>query len=58
MSIFEFHKEESKKPVRDVLSALRETLQHLETEPEESPRIANLKIILAHRITELERKSA
>ena len=51
-----------RKPVeghhRDPLSALRETLANLETEPEESPRAIELKRILAAKIAEMERRSA
>jgi hypothetical protein len=37
---------------------LHETLERLEAEPVETPRIADLKRILAGRIAELERKNA
>jgi hypothetical protein len=51
-----------RKPVegqhRDPLSTLRATLANLEAEPEETPRIVELKRILAGRIAEMERRSA
>lgn len=37
---------------------LRQTLDRLEAETEETPQIADLKRILAGRIAELERKTA
>jgi len=58
MSIFEHRKPGSTKVSRDSLVALRETLKRLEAEPMETPRIADLKRILAGRIAELERKTA
>lgn len=43
---------------RDALSTLRATLANLEAEPEQSPRIEELKRILAGRIAEMEGRSA
>ena len=58
MSIFEFRKPVGEQPHRNQLVVLRETLQKLETAPLETPQIADLKRILAGKITELERKLA
>lgn len=58
MSIFEHRKPAAAQMHRDSIQALRETLEHLNAEPEELPRIADLKRILTARIHELERKSA
>jgi hypothetical protein len=58
MSIFEYRKPGSAKPSRSSLTTLHETLERLEAEPVETPRIADLKRILAGRIAELERKNA
>jgi hypothetical protein len=57
MAIFEYRKPIRSKPVRDSLATLRETLEGLKAEPEETPRIADLKRILASRIAEVERKT-
>lgn len=57
MSMFEFRKPIAGQAHRDLLATLRETLEHLNAEPE-TPRIADLKRILAARIHELESKSA
>ena len=58
MSIFGPRKPVARAPKRNLLTTLRETLQHLEAEPEETPQIANLKRILLNRIAEMERESA
>jgi hypothetical protein len=43
---------------RDPLNTLRATLACLEAEPEATPRVIQLRRILAARIAEMERKSA
>lgn len=58
MSIFEYRKPGNANPSRDSLATMRETLERLEAESVETPRIADLKRILASRIAELERKTA
>jgi hypothetical protein len=58
MSIFEYRKPVSEHAHRSQLMTLRETLEKLEAEREETPRTADLKRILAARITELEQKTA
>ena len=58
MSFFEHRKVEEIDPTRKVLSRLRETLDRLESEREETPQIVELKLILAGRIAEMERKTA
>ena len=58
MSFFEFHKPETVDLARKTISRLRETLDRLECEREETPQIADLKRILARRIAEMERKTA
>ncbi|MGC2613122.1 MAG: hypothetical protein WA354_03755 [Terracidiphilus sp.] len=58
MSIFEFRKPVAEQPHRNQLVMLRQTLDRLEAETEETPQIADLKRILAGRIAELERKTA
>lgn len=58
MSIFEHRKPPAAQAHRDSIAALRETLDRLNAEPEESPRIADLKRILTARIHQLESKSA
>ena len=58
MSIFEYRKPTEIEHPRDQLVALRTTLARIEAEPEQTPRLADLKRILAGRIAELERKSA
>jgi DNA-binding transcriptional regulator GbsR (MarR family) len=58
MSFFTHRKVEEIDPTRKTLSRLRETLDRLESEREESPQIASLKRILAGRIAEMERKTA
>ena len=54
MSIFGHRKPRAVEHPRDQLATLRKTLAKLEAEPEETPRIAELKRIIANRITELE----
>ena len=58
MSIFEFRKPVAEQPHRNQLVMLRQTLDRLEAETEETPQIADLKRILAGRIAELKRKTA
>jgi hypothetical protein len=57
MSIFEFRKPAGEQAHRNQLVMLRQTLNRLVEEPEETPQIADLKRILADRIAELERKT-
>jgi hypothetical protein len=56
MSIFGHRKPRAVEHPRDQLATLRNTLKKLEAESEETPRIAELKRILAARIVELEVK--
>ncbi|HMG84115.1 MAG TPA: hypothetical protein VK574_00140 [Terracidiphilus sp.] len=58
MSFFTNRKVEEINPTRKTLSRLRETLDGLESERDETPQIADLKRILAGRIAEMERKTA
>jgi len=58
MSIFEFRKPAAGESHRDTLLTLRETIQRLEAEPQQTPQTATLKRILAVRIQELESKTA
>ena len=58
MSIFGDRKPRAVEHPRDQLATLRNTLQKLEAEPEETPRIAELKRIIANRITELEQENS
>jgi hypothetical protein len=59
MSIFEHRKPaQGEHASRDALTTLRETLMRLEAEFDDTPRITDLKRILAARIAEMERKSA
>jgi hypothetical protein len=58
MSFFEHRKPAATQGARDALSTLRATLEKLEAEPEETPKMADLKRILGDRIAELERKRA
>jgi hypothetical protein len=58
VSIFEFRKPTAELPHRNQLGMLRETLDRLEAEEEETQQIADLKRILAGRIAELERSTA
>ena len=57
MSFFEYRKVEEIDPTLKALSRLRETLDGLDTERDETPQIAELKRILAGRIAEMERKT-
>jgi hypothetical protein len=54
MSIFGDRKPRAVERPRDQLTTLRHTLEKLEADPEETPQIAELKRIIADRITELE----
>jgi hypothetical protein len=55
MSLFEHRKpSENMTGRRDNLEILRNALLSLESEPSETPRIADLKRILADRIADLE----
>jgi hypothetical protein len=56
MSIFENRKPPANVPARDSLQVLCNALQALESETEQTPRIADLRRILADRIAELERQ--
>lgn len=58
MSIFEHRKAAPDHSHGDTLVKLRETLERLKTEREETPQIANLKRVLSARIEELEEKTA
>lgn len=58
MSMFAFRKPVASTPPRSTMVNLRETLKNLEAAPVETAQIAELKRILAGRITEMERKSA
>lgn len=58
MSIFEHRKPGAGESHRNTLLKLRETLEQLEAEREETPQITSLKRILAARIQELESKTA
>ena len=58
MSIFEHRKPACTQDSRDVLSTLRSTLESLESEGEITPQMAELRQILAGRISELESKRA
>lgn len=58
MSIFEFRKCPECAPARDELKTLRQTLERLEADPDETPGVLDLKRLLAARIAEMERKSA
>lgn len=57
MSIFEYCKPTGNEPARNALTTLRETLERLDSEFEQTPRIADLKRILAERIAEIESES-
>ena len=54
MSIFGHRKPPVSAPARDALSRLRETLDGLKAEPQETPQIAGLKRILVNRIAEMD----
>lgn len=56
MSIFEFRKPAVETKPRSSLGILRQTLKNLEATPTQTKQIAELKLILAARIAELERK--
>lgn len=56
-SMFGYRKPVLSESHRDPLTTLRETLDRLEAE-DESPRIEDLKRILAARIHEMEKKTA
>ena len=56
MSFFGNRKPAANAPARDSLQVLRNALQALEVEPDQSPRITDLRRILAERIAELERQ--
>lgn len=58
MTYFEHRKVEEIDPTLKVLSRLRETLDGLESERDETPQITELKRILAGRIADMERKTA
>ena len=58
MSFFECRKVEEIDPALKVLSRPRETLDGLESERDETRQIAELKLILAGRNAEMERKTA
>lgn len=58
MSVFDFRKPVSNEPAQDPLNKLRETLERLNADPEETPGIVDLKRILSARIAELESRSA
>ena len=58
MALFEFHRAGQIDPTRTALSRLRETLDGLEHERDETPQIAELRRILGGRIAEMERKTA
>jgi hypothetical protein len=58
MSFFAYRKTEAIDPSRKALSRLRETLDRLEREREETRQITELKRILAGRIAEMERETA
>ncbi len=58
MSIFKHRKPVHDYPHRSQLAVLRETLQSLEAETDQTEQTADLKRILVNRIAELERKTA
>jgi hypothetical protein len=58
VSIFEHRKPIKTQTQRDLLGTLRTTLARLEALAEETPRVAELKLILSARIAELEGKNA
>jgi len=58
MSIFEDFKAAASQSHDDTLAKLRETLDRLEAEREETPQIASLKRVLSARIQEIESKTA
>jgi len=58
VSVFRFRKPPVNEPVPDALTKLRETLERLNSDPQETPGISDLKRILSARIAEIESKSA
>ena len=58
MSFLGHYRSGQSDPIRTTLSRLRETLDGLEREREETPQIAELRRILAGRIAGIERKTA
>jgi hypothetical protein len=56
MSLLGDRKPSASTPARDSLKVLRNALPALELEPEQTPRIVDLRHILAERISELERQ--
>jgi hypothetical protein len=58
MSFFAYHKTEEIDQAGKMLFRLRETLEGLERERDETPEIAQLRRILAGRIAAMERKTA
>ena len=54
MALFAHRKAPSNVPARDQLGALHAALRALETEPDQTTRIVDLKRILRTRIEELE----
>jgi len=56
MSIFEYRKLSGRETTRNALKVLRETLEKLNADPEETPSVVDLKRILTAKIAELERK--
>ena len=58
MSIFEYRKPPVSQAPKDALTTLRATLARLEASEEQTPRVAELRRILAVRIAEIERKTA
>ena len=58
MSFFHDRKPVEAQSHRDPLNALRATLANLEAEEDQTPRIVELRRILAARIAEIERGTA
>jgi hypothetical protein len=57
MSIFEYRSRQANHSTRDSLGTLRETVERLEAEPDETPQIADFKRILAGRIEQIKRRT-
>ena len=57
MSIFEYCRPVGEPTHRDMLTTLRQTLEQLEAEDDETPRISDLKRILAARIQAMKSKT-
>ena len=57
MSIFEYCRPVGEPTHCDMLTKVRETLEQLEAEDDETPRISDLKRILAARIQEMKSKT-